>query len=102
MSMNDVTRILLAIEQAGTRRRAGVNVRFTCDGDEVQLAAQRWLAHESPGQTMPALALVHEAYMRLVDPCCTGQHWNSRGHFFAAAAEAMRRILVDQARRGRG
>jgi RNA polymerase sigma factor (TIGR02999 family) len=62
-----------------------------------QLAAQK-LAHEKPGQTLQPTALVHEAYLRLVD-VNRPQHWNSRGHFFAAAAEAMRRILVDQARR---
>src|SRR5207247_1720577 len=61
------------------------------------LAAQK-LAQEAPGQTLQATALVHEAYLRLVDAEKV-QHWNSRGHFFAAAAEAMRRILVDQARR---
>jgi RNA polymerase sigma factor (TIGR02999 family) len=66
--------------------------------DELRrLAAQR-MAHESPGQTLQATALVHEAYLRLVDATGSG-HWNSRGHFFAAAAEAMRRILVDSARR---
>jgi RNA polymerase sigma factor (TIGR02999 family) len=62
-----------------------------------QLAAQK-LAHEKPGQTLQPTALVHEVYLRLVDVNLP-QHWNSRGHFFAAAAEAMRRILVDQARR---
>jgi RNA polymerase sigma factor (TIGR02999 family) len=62
-----------------------------------QLAAQK-LAHEKPGQTLQATALVHEAYVRLVD-VDRAQQWNSRGHFFAAAAEAMRRILVEQARR---
>src|SRR5262245_53767232 len=56
------------------------------------------MAHEKPGQTLEATALVHEAYVRLVDTEKV-QHWNSRGHFFAAAAEAMRRILVEQARR---
>jgi RNA polymerase sigma factor (TIGR02999 family) len=56
------------------------------------------MAHEAPGQTLQATALVHEAYLRLVD-VAKAQHWNSRGHFFAAAAEAMRRILVDNARR---
>jgi RNA polymerase sigma factor (TIGR02999 family) len=66
--------------------------------DELRkLAAQR-LAQENPGQTLQATALVHEAYIRLVDADQV-QHWNSRGHFFGAAAEAMRRILVDQARR---
>ena len=62
-----------------------------------KLAAQR-LAQEKPGQTLQATALVHEAYLRLVD-VKQAQSWNSRGHFFAAAAEAMRRILVDIARR---
>jgi RNA polymerase sigma factor (TIGR02999 family) len=62
-----------------------------------QLAAQK-LAQEKPGQTLQATALVHEAYLRLVS-VEQAQHWNSRGHFFAAAAEAMRRILVEQARR---
>jgi RNA polymerase sigma factor (TIGR02999 family) len=61
-----------------------------------QLAAQR-LAHEKPGQTLQATALVHEAYLRLVN-VSQPQHWNSRRHFFAAAAEAMRRILVERAR----
>jgi RNA polymerase sigma factor (TIGR02999 family) len=62
------------------------------------LAAAK-LAHEKPGQTLQATALVHEAYLRLVGPTGNGQDWNSRGHFFAAAAEAMRRILVEDARR---
>src|SRR5439155_24259275 len=62
-----------------------------------RLAAQR-LSHEKPGQTLEATALVHEAYLRLVDTERI-QQWNSRGHFFAAAAEAMRRILVETARR---
>lgn len=66
--------------------------------DELRrLAAQR-LAREKPGQTLPPTGLVHEAYVRLVDQGAQ-QHWNSRGHFFAAAAEAMRRVLVESARR---
>jgi RNA polymerase sigma factor (TIGR02999 family) len=69
--------------------------------DELRrLAAQR-LAQEKPGQTLDATALVHEAYVRLVGDG-QGQHWDHRGHFFAAAAEAMRRILVEQARRKQG
>jgi RNA polymerase sigma factor (TIGR02999 family) len=69
-----------------------------CVYDELRkLAAQR-LAHEKPGQTLQATALVHEAYLRLVD-VEPARQWNSRGHFFAAAAEAMRRILVERARR---
>jgi RNA polymerase sigma factor (TIGR02999 family) len=66
--------------------------------DELRKLAAHKLAQEQPGQTLEATALVHEAYIRLVD-VDKAQHWNSRGHFFAAAAEAMRRILVDQARR---
>jgi RNA polymerase sigma factor (TIGR02999 family) len=66
--------------------------------DELRKLAAQKLAQEKPGQTLQATALVHEAYLRLVDTE-TAQAWNSHGHFFAAAAEAMRRILVDQARR---
>src|SRR5262249_60488620 len=66
--------------------------------DELRKLAAHRLAHEKPGQTLEATALVHEAYLRLVEGD-QAPHWNSRGHFFAAAAEAMRRILVDQARR---
>ena len=66
--------------------------------DELRKLALQKLAHEKPGQTLQATALVHEAYIRLVD-IEKAQHWNSRGHFFGAAAEAMRRILVENARR---
>jgi RNA polymerase sigma factor (TIGR02999 family) len=66
--------------------------------EELRRLAALKLAQEKPGQTLQATALVHEAYIRLVDTD-QAQHWNSRGHFFAAAAEAMRRILVDSARR---
>lgn len=90
--MNDVTRILSAIEQ-GDPHAAGQLLPLVYD-ELRKLAAQR-LANEKPGQTLQATALVHEAYLRLVGD----QHFNSRGHFFAAAAEAMRRILVEQARR---
>jgi RNA polymerase sigma factor (TIGR02999 family) len=68
--------------------------------DELRKLAVRRLAQEKPGQTLQTTALVHEAYLRLVDTEKV-QHWNSRGHFFAAAAEAMRRIVVDRARRKR-
>jgi RNA polymerase sigma factor (TIGR02999 family) len=68
--------------------------------DELRKLAAAKLAQEKPGQTLQATALVHEAYLRLVDGE-PGQHWDSRGHFFAAAAEAMRRLLIDQARRKR-
>jgi RNA polymerase sigma factor (TIGR02999 family) len=68
--------------------------------DELRRLAAQKLAHEKPGQTLEATALVHEAYLRLVDVEQV-QHWNSRGHFFAAAAEAMRRILVEHARHKR-
>src|SRR5205814_1546835 len=94
-SMNDVTRILSAIEQ-GDPSAAGQLLPLVYD-ELRRLAAQR-MAQEKPGQTLQATALVHEAYLRLVDTE-KAQHWNSRGHFFAAAAEAMRRILVEQARR---
>jgi RNA polymerase sigma factor (TIGR02999 family) len=65
---------------------------------ELRDLAARWITEEKPGQTLQATALVHEAFLRLVDRECA-QRWDSRGHFFAAAAEAMRRILVEQARR---
>jgi RNA polymerase sigma factor (TIGR02999 family) len=93
--MTDVTRILSAIEQ-GDPHAAEQLLPLVYD-ELRQLAAQK-LAQEKPGQTLQATALVHEAYLRLVDTQ-QAQQWNSRGHFFAAAAEAMRRILVDQARR---
>src|SRR5437867_4460510 len=93
--MTDVTRILSAIAQ-GDPRAAEQLLRLVYE-ELRKLAAQR-LAQEKPGQTLQATALVHEAYLRLVD-VEQAQPWNSRGHFFAAAAEAMRRILVDQARR---
>src|SRR5712692_2993940 len=93
--MDSVTRILNAIEQ-GDPHAAGQLLPLVYD-ELRRLAAQK-LTHEAPGQTLQATALVHEAYLRLVDDD-QAQHWNSRGHFFAAAAEAMRRILIDNARR---
>jgi RNA polymerase sigma factor (TIGR02999 family) len=93
--MSEVTCILSAIER-GDPSAAGQLLPLVYD-ELRKLAAQR-LAQEKPGQTLEATALVHEAYLRLVD-VERAQHWNSRGHFFAAAAEAMRRILVDNARR---
>jgi RNA polymerase sigma factor (TIGR02999 family) len=95
--MNDVTRILSAIERGDPR--AGGELLPLVYGELRRLAKQR-LAREKPGQTLQATALVHEAYLRLVGDDASGG-WNSRGHFFAAAAEAMRRILVDNARRKR-
>src|SRR5262245_10568844 len=93
--MSEVTRILSAIEQGDP---SSADQLLPLVYDELRkLAAQR-LAQDPPGQTFDATALVHEAYLRLVD-VEQAQHWNSRGHFFAAAAEAMRRILVEQARR---
>src|SRR5690349_3216179 len=91
--MSDVTQILSAIEQGDP---SAAEQLLPLVYDELRkLAAQR-LAQEKPGQTLQATALVHEAYLRLVggEPSA---HWDSRSHFFAAAAEAMRRILVDQA-----
>jgi RNA polymerase sigma factor (TIGR02999 family) len=93
--MTDVTRILSAIE-AGDPHAAEQLLPLVYD-ELRKLAAER-MAQERPGQTLQATALVHEAYLRLVDTD-KAQHWNSRGHFFAAAAEAMRRILVEAARR---
>jgi RNA polymerase sigma factor (TIGR02999 family) len=96
--MADVTQILDAIEQ-GDSHAAGQLLPLVYD-ELRRLAAQK-LASEKPGQTLEATALVHEAYIRLVD-VEKAQHWNSRGHFFAAAAEAMRRILVEKARQKLG
>jgi RNA polymerase sigma factor (TIGR02999 family) len=93
--MNEVTRILSTVEQ-GDPHAADQLLPFVYD-ELRKLAAER-MSREKPGQTLSATALVHEAYVRLVD-VEKAQHWNSRGHFFAAAAEAMRRILVDNARR---
>jgi RNA polymerase sigma factor (TIGR02999 family) len=97
--MSDITRILSAIEQGDPHAAADL---LPLVYDELRrLAAQR-LAQEKPGQTLQATALVHEAYLRLVD-VDRAQHFNSRRHFFAAAAQAMRRILVERARaRGSG
>jgi RNA polymerase sigma factor (TIGR02999 family) len=91
--MSEVTRILSAIEQ-GDPQAAGQLLPLVYD-ELRKLAAQK-LAHEAPGQTLQPTALVHEAYLRLV---AEEPRWDSRGHFFAAAAEAMRRILVEAARR---
>src|SRR5437588_10406322 len=93
--MTDLTRILSAIEK-GDPHAAEQLLPMVYDALR-KLAAQK-LAQESPGQTLQATALVHEAYIRLVD-VDKAQSWKGRGHFFAAAAEAMRRILVDRARR---
>src|SRR5262245_53462355 len=99
--MNEVTRILSAAEQGDPAAAeqgdpAAAEQLLPLVYDELRkLAAQR-LAQEKAGQTLQPTALVHEAYVRLVD-VEQARHWNSRGHFFAAAAEAMRRILIDQA-----
>jgi RNA polymerase sigma factor (TIGR02999 family) len=93
-AMSDVTRILSAIEQ-GDPHAAEQLLPLVYDALR-RLAAEK-LAQEKPGQTLEATALVHEAYLRLVDVEKT-QHFNTKGHFFAAAAEAMRRILVNCAR----
>src|SRR5262245_15232978 len=98
LCMNDVTRILSAINQGESHAAEQL---LPLIYDELRKLAGQRLSQEKPGQTLQATALVHEAYVRLVD-VEHAQHWNSRGHFFAAAAEAMRRILVEQARkRGR-
>jgi RNA polymerase sigma factor (TIGR02999 family) len=96
--MSAVTRILSAIDQ-GQPHAAEELLPLVYD--ELRKLAATKLAHEKPGQTLQATALVHEAYLRLVDGD-RAEHWQSRGHFFAAAAEAMRRILVENARRKHG
>jgi RNA polymerase sigma factor (TIGR02999 family) len=95
--MSEVTRILHAIEH-GDAHAAAQLLPLVYDALR-QLAAQK-LAREAPGQTLQATALVHEAYLRLVNAEQV-QHWDTRAHFFAAAAEAMRRILIENARRKR-
>jgi RNA polymerase sigma factor (TIGR02999 family) len=92
--MTDVTRILSAIDEGDPH---AAEQQLPLVYDELRRLAIQKMAHEKPGQTLQATALVHEAYLRLVD-VKKAQHWNSRGHFFAAAAEAMRRILIEQAR----
>ncbi len=93
--MTDVTQILNAIEQGDPHAAQQL---LPLVYDELRRLAAEKMAQERPGQTLQATALVHEAYLRLVDED-KARHWNSRGHFFAAAAEAMRRILIEQARR---
>jgi RNA polymerase sigma factor (TIGR02999 family) len=95
--MNDVTRILNAIDQGDPRAAEQL---LPLVYDELRRLASAKLAHEKPGQTLQATALVHEAYVRLV-ATDKNQQWQNEGHFFAAAAEAMRRILVEAARRKR-
>ena len=91
---DEVTSILSAVEQGDPQAAERL---LPLIYDELRALAARKLEHEKPGQTLQATALVHEAYIRLVDTEKV-QHWNSRGHFFAAAAEAMRRILIEKAR----
>jgi RNA polymerase sigma factor (TIGR02999 family) len=93
--MPDVTQILSRIEAGDP---AATEELLPLVYAELRQLAARRLAEEKPGQTLQATALVHEAYVRLVGGP-SNRHWNSRGHFFAAAAEAMRRVLVEQARR---
>jgi RNA polymerase sigma factor (TIGR02999 family) len=93
--MTDVTRILSAIEQGDARAAEQL---LPLVYDELRKLAARRLAQEKPGQTLQTTALVHEAYLRLVDTKEV-RVWDGRGHFFGAAAEAMRRILVENARR---
>jgi RNA polymerase sigma factor (TIGR02999 family) len=92
--MADVTQILEAIERGES---VGAKDLLPLVYEELRRLAAHRLAQEKAGQTLEATALVHEAYVRLVD-VEKAQHWNSRGHFFAAAAEAMRRILIESAR----
>ena len=92
--MTDVTRILNAIEQGDPRATEEL---LPLVYEELRLLAAQKMAQEPPGQTLQATALVHEAYIRLVEAEC--RKWNSRNHFFMAAAEAMRRIIIENARR---
>ncbi len=92
--MSDVTRILVSIEQGDPRAAEEL---LPLIYDELRILATAHLARERPGQTLQPTALVHEAWLRLVGS--GSNQWNSRGHFFGAAAEAMRRILVDRARK---
>src|SRR5262245_33856802 len=96
--MADITQILSAIEQGDP---SAAEQLLPLVYDELRRLAAERMAKEKPGQTLQATALVHDAYLRLVD-VEKAQHWNSRGHFFAAAAEAMRRILVERARQKLG
>jgi RNA polymerase sigma factor (TIGR02999 family) len=93
--MSEITRILSQMESGDLSSSEAL---LPLVYDELRKLAAAKLVHEKPGQTLQATALVHDAYMRLVGDAST-RHWNGRGHFFAAAAEAMRRILVEQARR---
>jgi RNA polymerase sigma factor (TIGR02999 family) len=95
--MSEVTRILSAIEHGDPHAAEQL---LPLVYDELRKLAAHKMAQEAPGQTLQATALVHDAYLRLVD-VEKAQYWNSRGHFFAAAAEAMRRILIEQIRRKR-
>jgi RNA polymerase sigma factor (TIGR02999 family) len=100
MAVNEVTRILAALDQGETQAASQL---LPLVYDELRRLASHRLTQEKPGQTLTATALVHEAYLRLVGQKVHGEStetkWQGRGHFFAAAAEAMRRILVEQARR---
>jgi RNA polymerase sigma factor (TIGR02999 family) len=95
--VTEITRILAAVEQGDPQAAEQL---LPLVYEELRKLAARKLAHEKPGHTLQATALVHEAYLRLVGGE-KAQHWNSRGHFFSAAAEAMRRILVERARHKR-
>ena len=97
-TMSSVTRILSQIESGDP---TAAEKLLPLVYEELRKLAAAKLAQEKPGQTLQATALVHDAYLRLVDNE-KAQYWNGRGHFFAAAAEAMRRILVDRARQKRG
>jgi len=92
--MSEVTLILKAIEEGDAH---AADELLPLVYQELRRLAAQWMKKEKPGQTLQATALVHEAYIRLVG--AEGQHWDGRGHFFSAAAEAMRRILIDNARR---
>jgi RNA polymerase sigma factor (TIGR02999 family) len=93
--MSDITSVLSQIEQGDPHIAQQLLPLLY---DELRKLAAQKLSQEQPGQTLQATALVHEAYLRLVGPVVPGKQWEGRGHFFAAAAEAMRRILINRAR----
>ena len=106
MGMSNVTRLIDAAAAGDLSAAAAGDLSAAAEllplvYDELRTLAASRLASENPGQTLQATALVHEAYLRLIGPINGGPSWNGREHFFAAAAEAMRRILVDQARQKR-
>jgi RNA polymerase sigma factor (TIGR02999 family) len=97
--MSEVTRLLEALDRGESREGGAADELLPLVYEELRRLARHKMATQPPGQTLQATALVHEAWLRLLGPDGDRQSWNSRGHFFAAAAEAMRRIIVERTRR---